>query len=152
VYTGITDETHYFEIFDFYSGQAPMIDPLLSPLTQSEFISGFTTTIISCTEKLDGFSGTCCPTQQVLSNTSYVAITNEGGGTDNYDDYIARRTPEGWTLDFVFNKNGETGWTESTFWFTGVRDEYEVENYADNGLSFRFTDEGKIAWTAYRYS
>lgn len=151
-YTGFTDEIHYFQIFSFYSGGTPSVGPEFGGLTPEQVITGFTTDIISCVEKLDMLTGTCCPTQQVLSNIPWVAITNEGGGVDNCDDYIARRTPEGWTLDFVFNKNGETGWTESVFWFTGVRDEYDRENYADNGLSFRFTDEGKIIWTAYRYS
>lgn len=151
-YTGFTNEIHYFEINDIYSGYTPYIDPLFGSLTESEVIDGFTTDIISCTEKLDGLTGTCCSTQQILSNLPVIVITNEGGGSDNCDDFIARRTPEGWTLDFVFNKNGDTGWTESVFWFTGVRDEYETENYADNGLSFRFTSDGKIIWTAYRFS
>lgn len=151
-YTGITGELHYFEIYNFYLGAAHYIDPLLSPLTETEVIDGFTTDIIHCTDILDGLTGTCCPTQQVLSNFPVIMITNEGGGTDNCDDFIMRRVPLGWTLDFVFNKNGDTGWTESVFWFTGVRDEYDIENYADNGLSFRFTEEGKIVWMAYRFS
>lgn len=152
LYTGITNEIHYFEILDFYSGATPYIDPLLTGFTEFEIISGFTTSFLPCTEILDGLTGTCCPTQQFLSNLPWVIITNKGGGSDNCDDYIARRVQKGWTLDFVFNKNGETGWTENVFWFTGVRDEDDIENYADNGLSFRFTNEGKIAWTSYRFS
>jgi len=151
-YTGLTNEIHYLQIETFHLGATPYIDPILSGLTEEQVITGFTTDIISCSDRLDGFSGTCCPTQQILSNLPYVIITNEGGGIDNCENYIQRRTPKGWTLDFVFNKNGETNWTESVFWFTGVRDEYEVENFADNGISFRFTDEGKISWTSYRYS
>lgn len=151
-YTGLTDEIHYFRIMDFYEGGGTFIDPNFGPLTQDQLISGFTTNIISCIDKLDGLTGTCCSIQSILSNLPVVMITNTGGGTDNCDDYIARRTPKGWTLDFVFNKNGDTGWSGSTFFFTGVRDEYDVLNYADNGLSFKFTDEGKIVWTSYRYS
>ena len=151
-YTGLTDEIHYFQITDFNLGGGTYIDPRFEVDTQEQLITGFTKSIISCVNKLDGLTGTCCPTQSVLSNLPWVVITNEGGGSDNCDDYIARRTPEGWTLDFVFNKNGDTGWTESVFFFTGVRDEYEIENYADNGLSFRFTTGGTIQWTAYRFS
>jgi lysophospholipase L1-like esterase len=151
-YTGLTGETHYFEIDDFYSGYTPSIDPLLTGFTESEIISGFTTSLISCTEKLDGLTGTCCPTQQILSNLPWVCITNEGGGTDNCSDYIARRTSTGWMLDFVFNKNGVTGWTDTVFFFTGVRDEYDPANYGDNNLSFAFTSDGRIKWSSYRYS
>ena len=151
-YTGLTNETHYFQISGFSLGGGTFIDPGFGSLTENQLITGFTKSIISCVDKLDGLTGTCCPTQSVLSNLPWVAITNEGGGIDNCSDYIARRTPEGWTLDFVFNKNGDTGWTESVFWFTGVRDEYEIENYADNGLSFKFTSGGTIQWTAYRFS
>ena len=151
-YTGITGETHYFTISDFYSGSTSTIDPLLTGFSESEIVSGFTTSIIHCADILDGLTGTCCPTQAVLSNLPWVAITNEGGGTDNCSDYIARRNEKGWTLDYVFNKNGLTGWTDSVFFFTGVRDEYDPINYADNNLSFKFTEDGRIKWSVYRYS
>lgn len=150
-YTGITGETHYFEIFDFYSGVTYSIDPLLSGFTENEIISGFTTNIISCVDQLDGYSGTCCPSQQVKSNIPWVAITNTGGGLDNCSDFIARRTPLGWTLDFVFNREG-LPWDDVIFFYTGVRDEYDPANFMDNGLAFGFTSEGKIAWYASRYS
>lgn len=151
-YTGLTGEIHYFRIFNFYSGATPTIDPLLTGFTISGIISGFTTSIIHCVNKLDGLSGTCCPTQSVLSDLPWVAITNEGGGNDNCSNYIARRNEKGWTLDYVFNKNGATGWTNSVFFYTGVRDEYDPINYTDNNLSFKFTNDGRIAWEAYRYS
>ena len=115
IYTGITNETHYFKIYDFYSGGTPTIDPLLTGLTESNIISGFSTSIISCTDKLDELTGTCCPTQAVLLNLPWVVITNEGGGSDNCSDYIARRTERGWTLDYVFNKNGLTGWINTIY-------------------------------------
>jgi hypothetical protein len=151
-YTGLTGEIHYFEISDFYSGGTPTIDPLLNGLTEEEVIDGFSTSIISCTDKLDGLTGTCCPTQAVLSNLPWVVITNEGGGTDNCSNYIARRNEKGWMLDYVFNKNELTGWTDSVFFYTGVRDEYDPVNYGDNNLSFKFTKDGRIAWESYRYS
>ena len=151
-YTGLTDETHYFIIYNFYSGSTPSIDTLLTRLTEANIITGFSTSIISCSDKLDEFSGTCCPVQSVLSNLPWVARTNTGGGINNCSPYIPRRNEKGWTLDYVFNKNGLTGWTNSVFFYTGVRDEYDPENYVDNNLSFRFTEDGRIKWTAYRYS
>ena len=150
-YTGITGETHYFQILNFYSGATPTIDPLLYPLTEDEVITGFTTSIISCVDQL-AYSGNCCPVQAVMSNLPWVCITNTGAGIDNCSDYIARRTEEGWTLDYVFNKNGQTGWTDTIFFYTGVRDEYDPANYIDNNLSFGFTSDGRIKWSSYRYS
>jgi len=151
-YTGLTGETHYFYIQDFYSGATPYIDPRLSGTTEEEILSGFTTSLISCVDKLDGLTGTCCPTQVILHNIPWIYQTNYGNPTDHCLPFIQRRPEEGRTLDFVFNKNGETGWTESVFYYEGVRDEYEPENYGDNNLSFAFTSDGRIKWTSYRYS
>jgi len=150
-FTGITDETHYFVIDDFYSGATYSIDPQLSGFTENDIISGFTTDIISCVDLLNGFSGTCCTTQQVKSNIPWVAITNTGGGEDNCSEFISRRPPLGWTLDLVFNREG-LPWDDVIFFYTGVRDEYDPANFMDNGLGFGFTSDGRIAWYASRYS
>jgi len=151
-YTGLTGETHFFYIYDFYTGATPYIDPRFSGNTFDEIISGFTTDIISCVDKLDGLTGTCCPTQVVLHNIPWVYQTNHGGGSDNCSPFIQRRPEQGWTLDFVFNKNGDTGWTDSVFFYTGVRDEYDPENYGDNNLSFSFTSDGRLKYSSIRYS
>jgi len=152
IYTGITGETHYFQIVEYHEDIIPFIDPLLSPLTEQEVIDGFTSNIIRCAEQLSNLTEICCPVQKICNKVPIVLITNEGGGSDNCDDFLARNVLKGWTLDFIFNKNGDENWSESVFWFKGVRDEYDVENFADNGLSFRFTTDGKIQWVAYRYS
>lgn len=150
-YTGLTGETHYFEIYDFYSGATPYIDPLLTGFTEDEIISGFTTSIISCTDKLDNFSGTCCPTEVVLSNLPWVYQIDHGDGADNCQPIIARRPVSGWTIDYVFNRNG-LPWSDSVFFYEGVRDEYDMMSYADNNLSFMFTSDGRIKFQSFRYT
>jgi len=150
-YTGITGETHYFEIYDFYSGATLYIDPLLSGMTESEVITGFTMTT-GCTAQLSPLTGVCCPTEAVLSNLPWVFTTNHGAGDDDCDDFVARRTEEGFTLDYVFNRNDLPFSSGGKFFYTGVRDEYDPENYVDNNLSFGFTDDGRISWQSVRYS
>ena len=66
--------------------------------------------------------------------------------------YIKKRTEEGWTADFVFNREDQ-GWDlGSVFYYWGISGETIDKNYADNNLSFSFTDDAKIAWKSVRYS
>ena len=150
-YTGVTGETHYFCIYDYYSGGTISINPALTGMTENDVITGFSTSIISCVDIL-AYSGNCCPKQVIKSNLPWVYLTNHGGGLDNCSDFIARRPNNGTTIDFVFNKNGLPWSSGGIFFYTGVRDEYDPANYGDNNLSFGFTSDGRIKWEAYRYS
>lgn len=71
---------------------------------------------------------------------------------DNCDFTVRRRTEKGWTLDFVFNKDGKDWVDGKTFYYWGIKDELNPINFVDNNLSFSFTSDGKIMWEAYRYS
>lgn len=150
-YTGLTGETHYFVIHDFYSGGTISIDPLLTGFTESEIISGFTTPVTGCTALLSNLTGVCCPTEAVLSNIPWVYQINHGAGADNCSYLIQRRPISGWTIDFIFNRNG-LPWSDSVFFYEGVRDEYDPKFYLDNNLSFRFTPDGRIRFEAMRYT
>lgn len=149
IFTGITNEVHYFVIDDFQDGTPITIDPLLSGYTESEIIDGFYPYVISDIDILISPLTGCSSTQIVKSNLPWVVITTEG---DDCEEFIPRRPNRGWTLDLVFNKNELTEWKDMVFHYTGVRDEYDPMNYADNNLSFSFTDEGKIEWKSYRYT
>jgi hypothetical protein len=67
------------------------------------------------------------------------------------DPYIRHRTEKGWTLDFVFNRDGFDWSGGTTFYYWGISGETEQKNYVDNNLSFSFTDDGRIIWKAIRY-
>ena len=68
------------------------------------------------------------------------------------DFTIKRRTEKGWTLDFVFDRNN-IGWSGgTTFYYWGISGETNQSYYADNNLSFKFTNDGRIKWNSYRYS
>lgn len=67
------------------------------------------------------------------------------------DPYIRKRTEKGWTLDFVFNRDNIDWSGGTTFYYWGISGETEVANYADNNLSFSFTDDGRIMWESLRY-
>lgn len=71
-------------------------------------------------------------------------------GTGN--PLLRRRTEKGWTLDFVFNREDNPWISGSTFYYWGIQDETDERYYADNNLSFSFTEDGRIKWESYRYT
>lgn len=68
------------------------------------------------------------------------------------DFTVRSRTELGWTLDFVFNRNGESFSDDNIFYYLGIENSAEQDIFADNNLSFSFTNDGKIKWVAYHYS
>jgi hypothetical protein len=73
---------------------------------------------------------------------------------ENGTPYIRKRTENGWTVDFVFNRNGLdwSGATDNVFYYWGISGETEPSYYADNNLSFSFTDNGEIIWKSIHYT
>lgn len=65
---------------------------------------------------------------------------------------LERRTEKGWTTNFVFNKEDLPWSSGSVFYYWGIANETEPMNYLDNNLSFKFTNQGEIKWTAVHYS
>jgi hypothetical protein len=65
--------------------------------------------------------------------------------------YIKKRTESGWTTNFVFNKNGLDWVSGSVFYYWGISGETIDKNYADNNLSFSFSEDGEIVWKSIRY-
>jgi hypothetical protein len=114
-------------------------------------ISGFSKNIIDCVEKLNN-PDNCCSLPEKLDIKPWVYKFNTGGGSDNCSPIISRRPEKGWTIDFVFNREG-LGWSGgSIFYYIGVRGDDNLENYADNNLSFGFTTDGRIKWSSVNYS
>jgi hypothetical protein len=67
------------------------------------------------------------------------------------DPFIRRRTEKGWTADFVFNRDNINWSNGSTFYYWGISGETNENYFADNNLSFSFTEDGRIMWESYRY-
>jgi len=67
------------------------------------------------------------------------------------DFFIRPRTEKGWTLDFIFNMSGQTMTTGNTFYYWGIKDEFNPTNYVDNNVSFDFTYDGRIRWRKSSY-
>ena len=65
---------------------------------------------------------------------------------------VRRRTELGWTIDATINKGGEPWSNGHNLFYFGINSESEPEHYLDNNLSFKFTSDGRIQWTSYRYS
>ena len=120
-------------------------------------VSGFTTgTTISCIGQfvtggtID--STICCPLDDIPDSKPWAYQINHGDELDDCDFLIKRRPEKGWTLDFVFNKDGFDWSDGNVFYYLGVRGDDDIANYGDNNLSFKFTDDGRIQWSAIRYS
>lgn len=62
------------------------------------------------------------------------------------------RPEKGWTLEFVFNRNNMPWVSGGTFYYFGVTGSDDPKIYADNNLSFGFTEDGRIKWSAIHYS
>ena len=62
------------------------------------------------------------------------------------------RTEKGWTIDYIFNTGGQTILTGNTFYYWGIKNEYNPANYIDNNVSFDFTVDGRIRWRKAIYS
>jgi hypothetical protein len=113
-------------------------------------ISGFSVSIIDCVEKLSD-PDNCCSQAPKTGVKPWAFKIDSGAGPDNCDGIIKRRPEKGWTLDFVFNREG-LNWSQgSIFYYIGVRGDDNIKNYADNNLSFGFTNDGRIKWSAIRY-
>lgn len=94
----------------------------------------------------------------ILSYNNVDLLTTEShddivlNASDACNLYFNRRPEKGWTLDFIFNRQG-LDWSQGgIFYYVGALDEKYVENYGDNNLSFGFTNDGRISWQAIHYS
>jgi hypothetical protein len=141
-YTGIPGEIHYFRIIAY---NEPIINYFSNPILD------FTTDIIDCITKLT-LPSYCCGQAKKLDVKPWAYKIDTGSGSDNCSPLIKRRTEDGWTLDFVFNREGFPWSYGNKFYYFGVRGDDDVRNYADNNLSFGFTDDGRIVWTSVHYS
>lgn len=147
-YTGLTGETHYFSIQGYNNSLD--YDSEFNVDSESELISGFTTSVLKCVERLESESD-CCPITNKLSNKpwAYQFIDPIVTGCTNQ---IERRVEKGWTLDFIFNRE-ELPWSQgSVFYYFGVRGTNTQSEYSDNNLSFQFTSDRRIKWVSHRYS
>jgi hypothetical protein len=147
-YTGLTGETHYFLIQGFNNSLD--YDSEFNVASESELISGFTTSVLKCVERLESESD-CCPITNKLSNKpwAYQFLDSIVTGCTNP---INRRVEKGWTLDFIFNRE-QLAWSQgSIFYYFGVRGSNSQPEYSDNNLSFQFTSDRRIKWVSHRYS
>jgi hypothetical protein len=65
---------------------------------------------------------------------------------------VSRRPNIGWTLNFVFNNNSNTWEDNNIFYYWGIENEENSDNYVDNNLSFSFNNERRVLWKSIRFS
>ena len=140
-------ETHYF-IENGYNNS------LSNPFSLN--VTGFTTgSTVDCSLQFSGTGITtkiCCPRDPIPSAKPWAYQINHGAGVGNCDYSVKRRTEKGWTIDFVLNKNSLPWSDGNVLYYLGVRNESDIKDYADNNLSFSFTNDGRLKWTSIRYS
>jgi len=115
------------------------------------FLSGFSTNFIDCVNLLDD-PDNCCVQSPKLNAKPWAFKFDTGSGNDNCSEIIKRRPEKGWTIDFVFNRNNYPWVSGSTFYYIGVRGDDDLYDYADNNLSFKFTQDGRIKYSSVHYS
>jgi len=142
----LNGNTHYLTI-DSYN------DPLSNPfsLSTSGFTTGITGASYSCIQKLEDETN-CCPQDPIQNAKPWAYQINHGDGADNCNYIVNRRTEKGWTIDLVLNKDSNPWSDGNMIYYLGVRGENDLVDYADNNLSFSFSDDGRIEWRAIRYS
>ena len=148
-FTLINGETHYFKINSY--NLANPDSNALTGYTKSQLISGFTTDIYKSRKNIID-ANACSPLAPIQVVKPWAFDFRQGQGSDNCTPTLAKRTEKGWTLDFIFNRNNLAWSSGGIFYYWGVRGTNDISDYADNNLSFGFTSDGRIKWSAYRYS
>jgi hypothetical protein len=82
----------------------------------------------------------------------WVITIDEQYTEGNCDFLVRNRTEDGWTLSMTFNKTDLEFSDGKTFYYWGIQNETDESIFADNNLSFSFTNDGEIIWESYRYS
>lgn len=141
VYTGLTNEVHYFQISDF--NQPEYIDPLING-DMDTVINNFDKNYFECINSIKNES---CDDALPMFFIKPMIYKIESPANN-----LRRRTEKGWTLEFIFNRNYLTWDLGGVFYYLGVRGENNIMNLADNNLTFGFTPQGEIAWYALRFS
>ncbi len=94
-----------------------------------------------------------CITGNTLNDLKPLVFLIGTGQTGNTcETIVRRRTEKGWTLDFVLNRDSNPWSGGTTFYYWGISGETNQSYYADNNLSFSFTNDGRVKWESYRYS
>ena len=143
-FVDVSGFTHYFTTLSYNS-------PLNNPFSLN--VTGLTTgSPISCVGKLQD-EDYCCSIDSPSNAKPWAYQTDHGVLVGNdCNPFIKRRTEKGWTLDFVFNRE-ELPWSVGkVFYYLGTRGDSSISDYADNNLSFSFTDDRRIQWRAVHYS
>jgi len=148
-FTLVNSETHYFKISGY--NQTGYTSSILTGYTESVLISGFTSNIYKSRRNIINYRA--CSAQSPKTNVKPWAFDfNEGLGTDYCTPKLKRRPENGWTLDFIFNRDSLPWSSGSVFYYLGVRGDNDLTDYADNNLSFQFTSDAKIKWISRHYS
>ena len=150
LYKDLNDKIHYMEITGYNN---PIdINSSMGP-TQSFILNRFVDEYFyyKCNEKLDTPTACCGITPKYgVKPWAYQFIQPEPN--DCISPIINRRTEKGWTLDFIFNRESLPWSQGSKFYYFGSGGPSDYSSIADNSLSFGFTSDRRIEWTATRYS
>lgn len=142
-------EEHFMKIAGFNA--EILIDEQMGE-TETDIIEGFKTDgYYKCVGKLDTPTACCNITPKYNSKPwAYQFIQPEANECTS--PIIERRVEKGWTLDFVFNRESLPWSSGNKFYFFGTRGPNSNATSADSILSFGFTSDRRVEWTATRYS
>ncbi len=144
------DKVHYMKISGYND---PIFIDLNMGTNEADIISSFVDEYFyyKCVGKLQRPTACCGITPKYgVKPWAYQFIQPEPNECSS--PIIKRRTEKGWTLDFIFNRESLPWADGGKFYFFGSGGPSDYSSIADNSLSFGFTSDRKIMWTATRYS
>lgn len=142
-------EEHYMQISGY--NEEVNVDVRMGS-SETEVIEGFLTDgYLKCSNKLESETACCGITPKYgVKPWAYQFIQPEPNECTS--SIINRRTEKGWTIDIIFNRESLSWSSGGKFYFFGTRGPNSYASSADSILSFGFTSDRRISWTATRYS
>jgi hypothetical protein len=150
LWKGENDEDHYMKIGGY--NQALFVDTRMGA-NQTEIINRFNDEYFyyKCDGKLEKETACCGITPKYgVKPWAYQFIQPEPNECTS--TIIERRTEKGWSLDFIFNRESQPWSQGGKFYYFGSGGPSSNASTGDNSLSFGFTSDRRIEWTATRYS
>jgi hypothetical protein len=150
LWIGENDEVHYMKVAGYND---PLFVDTRMGINENDIINSFNDEYFyyKCVGKLASQTACCGITPKYdVKPWAYQFIQPEPNICTS--PIIERRTEKGWTIDFIFNRESQEWSLGGKFYYFGSGGPSDYSSIGDNSLSFGFTSDRRIEWTATRYS
>jgi hypothetical protein len=150
LWIGENDEVHYMKVAGYND---PLFVDTRMGTNENDIINSFNDEYFyyKCVGKLASETACCGITPKYgVKPWAYQFIQPEPNVCAS--PIIERRTEKGWTIDLIFNRESQAWSLGGKFYYFGSGGPSSYVSIGDNSLSFGFTSDRRIEWTATRYS